>query len=537
MMPTIIEPPEEQPIGQSDNFSVGRAALMIAVLTLLSRLLGFGRDILLASHLGIGRQLDIYDTAFRLPDTVFNLLILGTLSAAFVPIFTSYHQKDKQRAQTIANTVLNVATVGMLLVCLLLLAFTRPLTHLIAPGFSGADFDQTVMLTRIMLLSPLLFTIANVFNGYLTSLKKFFVINFAPILYNVFIIAGIVALYPRWGLPGLGVGVVLGAALLLVVQIIASLRQGYRWRPIIDFRDSGVRTIGRLFIPRVFALDISFISLLVASIIGSHLEQGSIAAYNRAYNLESVAIGIFALSIITALFPVLSSLYAAEESKNFALAVRDYTIKILYFAIPVTILTLLFRAHIVRIAYGHGKVNWHGTILIFNTLGVLAFAIVSQSLTPLFARAFFARHNTVTPFIISLISSIINAIVAYIAALHYGVVGIALGFTVASIFDALVLFITLRWQIGRTVEGMETLFDAPLVMAIVKICAASLLMGLASYVLLYAVEPWLDTHKVLGLIIQAGLAGLGGVVVYFMLTYLLGFEEPRYIKRLMPWRR
>ncbi len=516
-------------------FNVGNAALMIAVLTLLSRVMGFVRDILLTSHLGISRQLDIYDTAFRLPDTIFSLLILGTLSAAFVPVFTSFYIQDKQRAQLIANSVLNIATIGMAVICLLLYLFVRPLTHWVAPGFSGHDFEQTVSLSRIMLLSPLIFTIANIFNGYLTSMKRFFVINSVPILYNLCIIGGIIWLYPRWGLTGLGIGVIIGALVMLLAQIIAAFHYGFRWHAVMDFHDSGVRTIGKLFVPRIFALDISFISLLIASVIGSQLQSGSIAAYNRAYNLESVVIGIFALSLITALFPVLSSLYAEHKHEQFVATIRDSTIRILFFAIPATVLTLLFRAYAVRIAYGHGKVDWHGTILIFNTLGVLAFGIIGQSLTPLYARAFFARHNTITPFMISLCSTIINIILSYWAALHYGVIGIALGFTIASVFDAILLFITLRMQIGAEVSHMETVFDLPVLKAIMKIIVATLFMGVLSYAMLYFLAPLFNTSRAVGIILQAGIAASAGIATYVILTILMGFKDLQIlIRRFKP---
>lgn len=514
-------------------FSIERAAFMIAAFTLLSRIFGALRDQLLTTQLGLGTELDIYTTAFRLPDTIYNLLILGTLSVTFVPVFTSYYLEDKKRAQHIANSILTIVTSGILIVCAIIFIFAEWFTHLIAPGFKDETFRMTVNLTRLMLLSPILFTVSSIFNSYLTSLKKFFVISFAPILYNIGIITGFFLFYPRWGVMGLGYGVIFGAIMYLIVDFIEAYRHGYRVRLIYDFWDEGVRKIGALFLPRMFALDISFVSLIIASVIGSLLPAGSIAAYTTAYNLESVAVGIFALSFVMALFPVLSSLHAQQEEQKFLVTLRDYTIRILYFTVPVTIGTLLFRAHIVRLWFGHGKVGWDDTILLINILGVLAFAMVSQSLVPLFARAFYARKNTVTPFLVGLVGVAVNAIVSYEGAQHYGAAGIALGFTSASITNCLLLFMALRLHLGKYLEGLESTFDLPLLKSAVKIILAALLAGIVSYSLLFLVGPYFNTRTTLGIFLQATVAFAGGGIVYLTFTHLMGFRETRAFRRFL----
>src|SRR6185436_20887378 len=143
-------------------------------------------------------------------------------------------------------------------------------------------FELTVKLTRLMLISPILFTISSVFSSYLTSLKEFFVISLAPVLYNVGIIIGIFFFYPRWGLMGLGYGVLLGAVIYLLLQGLESWRRGYKWQRVVDIFDPGVKKIALLFVPRVLSLDISYISLVIASVVGSLLPAGSITIFNLA---------------------------------------------------------------------------------------------------------------------------------------------------------------------------------------------------------------------------------------------------------------
>lgn len=504
------------------NFTVGKAALIIGVLTLLSRLVGFFRQFLFASKFGLSDTLDIYVAAFRIPDTIFNLLILGTLSAAFIPVFSSYYLKDKQHAMEIASTVLNTALLGMLALSTLLFIFAHPLTKLIVPGFDGEKLAQTVVLTRLMLISPIIFTASNVFSSILSSFKRFIAVNVAAILYNVGIIIGLILFYPTMGMLGLGLGVILGALLHAGIQFPAIYKLGFRWQPILNLKDKGVRQILKLFIPRIFGLDISVISLLIASFVGSLLAEGSIAAYTLANDLQAVPLGIFALSTATVLFPILSENFAQNDEERFLKNLQRAVTQILLFIIPISIWMLLFRAQIVRFIYGHGEIGWEQTILLFNALGVFTLALFSQSLVPLFARAFYARQNTKTPVIIGLFSMIINAISSYALAINYGVVGIVAGFAIASFCNCAMLFLILRFQLHKKLPAtIMHAMDLYLLKDITKIVSAALFSGVISYGYLYLIEPFINTRTTLGIFIQVSFAGTAGLLAYIMLLYWL----------------
>jgi putative peptidoglycan lipid II flippase len=509
-----------------DHFSVGRATALIAVLTFGSRIMGFLRELLFAKTFGAGDALDVYYTAFRIPDTIYNLLILGTLSVAFIPVYHGYYLKDKQRANRLANNIMTIALLVMAVICVILFIFAEPLTQIIAPGFTGEKFSSTVSLTRIILVSPVLFTLSSVLTSVLNAHKKFLVFSLAPIFYNLGIIFGLYVFYPRFGLTGLGLGVILGALLHILVQLPQALRY-FSIRPIIDLADSGVKQVGKLFIPRILGLDISYISLIIASMIGSVLPAGSIAVFNLANNLQTVALGVFALSTAAAVFPVLTESFANEDQDNFTSTIKRSIIRILFFIVPVSLLILILRAHIVRLAYGYGQFDWEDTILTFRTLGVMVFALASQSLIPLLARAFYARHNTKTPLIISLIAMVINAGVSYAYAQTFGVVGIAVGFTVASIFNCLALFATLRVEL----EGKKDLLHG-LAEPLGKIILASIVMGMISYGSLYVTAMVVDTRTIAGIFIQTLAAGSLGAITYLLLTNNLGIKEASSIGKI-----
>lgn len=512
------------------NFSVSKATVIVGFFTLASRLVGLVRDRLFASHFGAGDTLDVYYASFRIPDLVFNLLILGTLSVAFIPVFTELLLADKERAYKNANSILNLSFLFISTVCLVLMFLAKPLTHLLVPGFSGQKFLDTVSLTRIFLFSPIIFTLSNVFSSILNSQKKFIVANLAPIIYNLGIIFGLLVLYPKFGLIGLGWGVILGAFLHLLVQIPEAARFGYKWQAVLDLKDRAVLKIIRLFLPRILGVDNSQISLLIGSIVGSVLASGTISIFNLANNLQAVPLGVFAISAAIAVFPLLSEFYSKKDETAFAQTLGQSIIQVLFFMIPLSILLLLFRAHAVRLAFGAGKFSWQDTILTFNTLGVFCFSLFAQGLTPLLARAFYARQNTKIPVIVGILTMLINALLAFILGKAYGVTGMAAGFSIAAIFNAVVLFLVLRSKISR--ETPIENFDKLILASTVKIILASLVMGIVGYAALHAIAPAVNTHKVFGLLIQSSAAALLAVVAFFAAALYLKIPQAKKLFKL-----
>jgi len=508
------------------SYSIARNASIVGIFTLLSRLVGLYRDRLFASTFGAGDLLDSYYAAFRFPDLLFNLLILGTLSVAFIPVFTEYLVKDPEEANRIANTILNFFFFGMSALALIALAFVPQLAHLIAPGFTGVKYQNTVTLTRIFLLSPVIFTVSSVFGSVLNSVKKFLVVSIAPILYNLGIIFGVKFLYPHFGVSGLAYGVILGALAHLISQAIAAVYRGFSYKPILDLKHPGVRKILKLFVPRIFGVDNSQLSLLIASIIGSVLASGSIAIFNLANNLQAVPIGIFAVSFAVAVFPSLSESFVRKDDKEFNHTLVKTMVNILFFILPISAMILVLRAQITRVVLGAGNFDWQATRLTANTLGIFAISIFAQSLTPLFSRAFYARHNTKIPVIVGLISLALNLLLSYLLSLHFKVLGLTAGFSLASIFNAAVLYIILRMQIRH-------LDDKYLVSSILKIVLASILSAIVIYIALYYLGLVFPLDTGLHVLIQGGLAGLIGTAAFIGLSSLMDLEQVNFVWRFL----
>src|SRR3989338_8429589 len=352
-----------------DN-KIARITVIIAVSSLVAKILGVVRDAVFSHQFGTGPMIDAYFAAFRIPDFIYNLLILGTFSVAFIPVFSEYLFKDREQANKLASSIINATLLMMLGLTALAFIFINPLTHAIAPGFSGESFDLTRLFTRIFLLSPLFLTLSSIVSSILNTHKRFALVASAPIVYNL--------------------SIIVGAILLFGVQVPQIFRIGfhYTWG-IVD--SAGFRKFWTLYWPRIFSMGTEQVTSLIVTIFGSFLGAGALAAFYYANNLQSVFLGIFAVSFAVAVFPLLSDLFNKEENRGFKDVLAKTSVQILFFIIPLSILTLVLRAQIVRLVLGFGQ-NTHFTFadtkIVAEALGLFAVSLFAQALIPLFLGLF-----------------------------------------------------------------------------------------------------------------------------------------------------
>ncbi|MDP3995244.1 MAG: murein biosynthesis integral membrane protein MurJ [bacterium] len=493
-------------------------AIIIAFFSLLSRVLGLFRDRLLFSTFGAGDTLDTYYAAFRLPDLIFNTLVLGALSAAFIPVFLEHWHKNKQEAWKIANSILNIILITLLVLGAAAFIYAPELISIIAPGFDLEKRIATAELTRIMLIGILFLGLSNITSSILNAFKRFTAFAVAPVMYNIGIILGIMVLVPMFGTEGLAWGVVLGAFLHFLVQFPSLARLGFKYSPAIFLNLSGVRKIGWLMLPRTFGLAIGQINQVVSTIIGSTLAVGSVAVFNAANNLQNVPIGIFAIPLALAYFPLFSEAWVKKDIPHLVASFSKAMRRILFIAIPSSIFIILLRAHIVRLVLGAGEFDWDATILTGRTLSFFAISLFAQSLIPLIARVFYALQDTKTPVIVSVLSLGLNIFLSLKLAASMGVPGLALALSIASIANVLVLWLLLRKRLGD-------LDDSRVFSSTIKITIASVIAGWALYITLVIIAPHVDTHTGFGLMVQAGIAGAVGLGAYVGLGKFLRMEE------------
>ena len=520
------------------KLTIGNAAFILATTGLLSNVLGLYRERMIAGTFGAGRMTDAFYASFLLPNTIFNLLILGALSSAFIPVFVEkLAQKNDRDAQEVANSFMNFILIFTIAFGVIIFVLAPKLVPFLFSGFFTTPFTDsfnlyqlTVNLTRIMILSPIFFAISGVFGGILNSYKRFVAYSIAPLIYNVSIIFAVVFLRGYFNPPiyAVTIGVVIGAVLHALVQLPSVISTGYRWKPIIDFRRGQVARIIKLMVPRALAIGANQINIMVDFFIAAKF-IGGISVLNYANNIQTTPTVIFGISIATAIFPVLSESFSRGDMKEFMKSFSWSARRILFFMIPATVGIIVLRAQIVRLIYGIGNFSWDNTYWTTKALLFFAVGLVAQALIPLLVRAFYSIQDTRTPLYISLVTMIINAVLSltlpFIPSLQLGVAGIALAFSIAGIVNAILLFIWLNGKIGA-LDPDHKIFEST-----ARLILASLLMGLITYGSLYFFDMFVNTSFVIGLLLQTSGAVAVGVASYFIITWIFGCEETMYMLR------
>jgi putative peptidoglycan lipid II flippase len=286
------------------KLTISNAALILAITGLISNVLGLYRERLIAGYFGAGHMTDVFYASFRLPDMIFNLLILGALSSAFIPVFVEkITLKRKEEAEEIANSFLNFIVLCAFFLAVVVFILAPKLVPFLLPGFfnrPASDFNiyqTTVNMTRIMMLSPILFSISGVFGGILNSYKRFVAYSLAPLIYNLSIIFSVLFLVNRFNPPiyGLTVGVLLGAFLHMAIQLPSVLMTGYRWKPVLDFKHGEIARIIKLMLPRTLAIGASQINLFVDTIVASFF-IGGITVLTFANDIQTAPTVIFGIA-------------------------------------------------------------------------------------------------------------------------------------------------------------------------------------------------------------------------------------------------
>lgn len=534
--------------------NIHSAALILGAAGLLSRILGVFRDRLLAGSFGAGRELDAYYAAFQIPDFMSTLFLLGAGTAAILPMFQEDLTQNREEARRLISHLSLLFLVGSALLALVAFFLSPYIMRLVAPGFSESERSLAILLTRIMLLSPIFLGLSNIFSSVVQSFQRFLSYALAPVLYNAGIIIGIVWLVPFMGTAGLGAGVALGAVLHFLTQFQTIARLGFTPRFSPHFKDfveswgstlfSGkVRRVAALSFPRVLSVSISQITLLILVAIGSTLAEGSISVFQLARNLFYVPIGIFGVSYAVALFPRLSTAYIKKDAREFYHELFWGIRTILFWLAPSLVLFIVLRAHIVRVALGAGLFSWEDTRLSAAVLAAFSLAMLAEGLASLLIKGYYALENTWLPLVINFGASIVSLGLALtftfvlagrsefagmLATLfrisdlpHPEVLGLALGFSLGLLLNILFLYKALTRLASKVFQKSEYF---P-VTAVVKIVFSALLAGATAYLVRVSFSetlPLITFAQVLGQGVLAGAAGFG---VYFGALFLLKDEE------------
>ncbi len=520
---------------------IGEAAVVLAFFTLLSQFLGIFRDRFLAGNIGTGETLDMYYAAFRVPDL---LLVFGASLVSvsmLMPFFTKKLQQSQESAKKFIDDIFTTFFIFIIFTSLVLLFLMPVLIQHLFPGFSPEAIRQTIQLSRIMLLSPILLGVSNLFATVTQTFKRFFVYALTPVFYNIGIIIGILLLYPVFGVKGLAYGVVLGATMHIGIQLPVIFKEGFfpRLSRHINWKD--IKKVIEHSLPRTITLSLTKIVFLIFVSIASTLIAGTISVFNLSYNLQSVPLAIIGISYSVAAFPILVDYFNAKKYEEFMAHVVGPIRQIVFWSLPVIALFIVLRAQIVRVILGTGRFDWADTRLTAASLALFILSVVAQSIVFLLIRAYYAAGKTWKPFFITLFSSALTVAFAFLFISLFknitsirmffetllrikgvqgsSVIMLSLAFSVGMFVNLIIFwhFFTkdFRYQHGR--YGIRTSFFQSAI--------ASLLIGLVSYFSLQITHSWFSMNTTLGVFGHGLVSGLLGIIVGIIFLRVIGNKE------------
>jgi putative peptidoglycan lipid II flippase len=511
------------------NKQIVRATGTVMIALFLGQITGLARGIIVARTFGASPELDAFFAANRVCETLFLLVAGGALGSAFIPTFTGLLARDeKAPAWRLAAALANTVTLTLSLLALLV-AFFAPqvVRYLLAPGLSTNPelYALTISLLRIQLISTVFFGLGGLFVGVLNAHQIFLVPALTPALYQLGIIFGALVLAPSMGIYGLAWGVVIGAALYLLVQIPSVLKL-VNWSLITDrlslgLRDSNVRQVLILMVPRMLGVAIVQLNFWVNTWLASQMVSGSVTGLYYGFSLMLMSQAVIAQSAAIAAMPTFSAQFALgktdEMRSSLAATLRSVTL----LALPASAGLILLRKPLISLLYQHGEFDERAVQIVSWALLWYAAGLVGHSIMEILARAFYAQNDTKTPVIIGAIAMGLNIVFSvlfiklfeYIGWMPHG--GLALANSLATAIEAVTLFIVMR----KRLHGIEGKF---ILRGVIPSLAATLAMSICIFGWLYIGEdlsPWI--------LIPVGV--MVGIGVYLAGLWVLRVPELQYI--------
>jgi len=515
------------------------AAYLLGLFALFSQILALLRDRLFASSFGASSTLDIYYSSFRIPDFIFATVASLVSISVLVPFITERLDKNPEEGKRFINSIFSFFSILIIFVSIIAYVLVPYILPKIFHGLQSESLPQLILMTRILLLSPILLGLSNFFASITQVGKRFLVYALSPLFYNLGIIGGVVFLYPIFGIYGLAYGVVIGAFMHLAIQLPFVFASGLfkPWPPCFDF--SLIKKVVIVSVPRTITLGMTQISIIALLGIASYMKNGSISIFNLAMNLQSVPLTIIGVSYSIAAFPMLAKLFTNGQKNEFIEHIITGARHILFWSIPVSILFVVLRAQIVRTIYGAGNFSWSDTKLTAAALAVFAISVVAQSLVLLFIRGYYATGNTSKSLYTSVVTGIFTIGFSYFFVKIFvmfpffryfiehlfrvedlagtEVLMLSFGFSLAQIINCIFLWIMFE----KDFRG----FSVPLLNTLFKSFSASIIMGFVTYLGLNLFDNVFNINTLVGIFLQGFFSGILGIIACAIVLKILHSVE------------
>jgi putative peptidoglycan lipid II flippase len=528
-----------------ETSSLHGAAYLLGLFAILSQILAFLRDRLLAHIFGASLELDIYYAAFRIPDFIFVLAASVVSLSVLVPFIVEKESVSRESVREFVDSIFSFFSVLIVAVCVLAFLLMPYLSGFLYKGFSPEVVERIVFVSRILLLSPIALGFSNLFGSLTQAYSRFTIYALAPLLYNTGIIVGILAFARELGAAGVAVGVILGASMHALVQVPFVFRLGLFPRVRAKFNFHAIRRVVMLSLPRTLTLSTTHIIVIFLVSFASLMAEGSISVLSLSINLQSVPLTIVGVSYSLAAFPTLSRYFTDNNIKAFVGQMTSTARHIIFWSLPITALFIVLRAQIVRVLLGTGSFDWDDTRLVAAALALFVISAMFQSLLLLFMRGFYSAGITRKPLILNLIAMLITVASAYLLVKVFYASNWLGGLfadllKVGDLPSTAVLVLPLAFSIGMTINGIMHWisferqfrgFSKEVYVTLLQSFGASVMVGAAAYVGLNIFAPVFDMSSLFGIFLQGLFAGILGIAVGVGVLHVLGSRELKEASR------
>lgn len=523
---------------QTEVRGIHDAAYMLGGFAVLSALLAIVRDRLFASTFGAGELLDVYFSAFRIPDILFVTIASVVSVFALVPFLEE--KNSEESSQRFFGNVVLVFSCALSLSAFLIFLFIPNITRVVFPALSaGAYGEMLVHISRILLLQPILLGLSAILTAVVQIKGRYLLFALAPLLYNLSIIVGIMVCYPLWGVSGIAWAVVLGAFLHVSIQMPFVTRAGFMQFVFSSIDWTQLARLVRASLPRTIALASTNILLFIITIIAATYPEGSVSIFTLAFNLQSAPLAIIGASYSVAAFPTLARHFARGESQEFVHHILTAARHIIFWSLPFLALFVVLRAHIVRVVLGAGAFDWTDTRLVAAAVALFMVSLVAQGLSLLFIRGYYAAGKTVFPLIVTIASSVFTVFLALNMGqwfMQFELLRNTLEILlrVEDVSGTVVLMLPLSFAVGALVQAsiFVAFFEyhfasvrASLSRVAFEVFGASVVAAFCAHETLALFAPVVLLERALGVFAQGFIAGFIGIIAGVFTLFLLGNQE------------
>jgi len=485
--------------------------------TMLSRILGYVRDMLVGWIFGAGMAADAFYAAFRIPNLLRRLMGEGALSSSFVPVFSEYlTRKDREESHKLYDVTFTALLIVLTFISLLGIIFAPQITRLIAYGFSSnpEKMELTILLTRLLFPFLLFICLAALQLSVLNSLKLFFIPAVAPAFLSISEIVFMLGIAPlmikEHQIIGLALAVGLGGVMQFLVQVAPVRKSGFKFKFNFNFNHPGLKQIFFMMIPAMWGISVDQINAFVDTICASFLREGSVTALYYSNRVMQLPLALFGIAVASVSLPLMST-SVSKNDPNEMKKILAYSVKISSLAIiPAMAGLIVLGKPIIKLLFEHGKFNANATMLTNSALLFYSFGLPAYAITKILVSSFYSMKETKTPVKIATLCMLTNVVLNVSLMGPMGVGGLALATSISSWLNSSLLFFFLRKRIGRV--GGRAIFEC-----ILKIIAATSVMSLCCYFTAY--------HLFNNLILSVFGSIIIGIVVYVLMTKLLKIDE------------